>query len=209
MRHPVRADAGELAMNFRWLWLDYIPSELGLTAAQRRQVRRRARLHHAPQRISIAMLGLAVAISSAVIFNFTTAKIIGRAFVPPLSHVLEILVSVATGVLFWIVAAGSQRHTGHRAVREALLDMGYRLCRHCGYWLRSCDQAATCPECGETNFDRARKLNIRDLGEPEIVTTMQQLGYHVCFNCGLLVMEVSGDAPMCPDCGSEMRKSQT
>lgn len=193
-------------MNLRWLWLNYIPPELGLTRAQRRQVNRRARLYHAPRRLTIALLGCAAALS--FLFMFPVVKIIGRAFAPPFSHLVELVVTVGTGILYWSLIAGAQRHTGGIAVREALLDMGYRLCRRCGYWLRSSDHAATCTECGETNFDRARKLNIRDLGELEIVTTMQQLGYQVCFDCGLLVLELpNGDRPMCPDCGSEMRKS--
>src|SRR5438876_4910944 len=47
MRHTARADeaiaAVQSSMNLRWLWSDYGPPELGLTAGQRRQVRKRAR----------------------------------------------------------------------------------------------------------------------------------------------------------------------
>lgn len=184
-------------MNVRWLWLDHIPPELGLTKAQKRQVTKR--VAESPTltgwRAAVLVVMMAVMVAAFALFRLTLSATVVPGFVNAASFL--------SAPLLWISIALLRRFESRPHVRQALLELGYRTCRKCGYWLHGvADEAAKCPECGEMNLDRARKLNMRDLGELEIVTTMQQLGYEVCFHCGLLTLGATENSPKCPECGA-------
>jgi RNA polymerase subunit RPABC4/transcription elongation factor Spt4 len=184
-------------MNLRWLWFDDIPPELNLTKKQRRLLRKRIRLHYSPARSRIFVTFLIVGAGYFGARLFVDYMIIPL-LSPKVASVFETVEILLLPWAMWIVVAIMLRKPAAVAARAALVDIGYRLCRRCGYWLRAHDCAATCPECGERNYDRPRKLNMRDLGDPEIVTTIQQLGYRVCLHCGLLTFDGNDS---CPECG--------
>jgi len=144
-------------MNLRWLWLDHFPPELDLTAEQRKEANRRARLIGAAhpklggarKRAAQMVIGWSIALS--IVF---TAWVLRSQWMPwkPTSRTVNILLSVFSPILFnalvWGVIAMSVNRAAAPFVRAALSTMEFPTCVTCGYLLKGRPPGEPCPECG-------------------------------------------------------------
>src|SRR5262249_44283308 len=112
-----------------------IPPGLGLTAAQRREVRSRARFHRRQESRfrPIMFVFLAVYVSMYV----------------GLWRILDFSALLVVLAFMWVVIAWIQRRSYSHCIQRALLEMDLSRCLQCGYLLRGLEQDhARCPECG-------------------------------------------------------------
>lgn len=138
-------------MNTRWLWLDHIPADLGLSWAERRAVRHMAaelheRLQIFPSRFklifSIVVLAFLCAIAGILIFATDKAP----------AAIVAITLAAVVGVttyLRWRVRG--------RYIRLALRAIGHEVCVDCSYVLRGLGDIPTCPECGSLRVLMVRR----------------------------------------------------
>lgn len=137
-------------MKFGWLLFHYVPPDLKLSRAQRREARRRARnLFRSTPRTFLTSFGIAIMLGVvwagvSAFFTYLDPLVL-RGYYP-----LLVIGAWASSVVFaWIALALAGRMMYSRAHREALREMGYDVCALCGYWLRGLPpDASRCPECG-------------------------------------------------------------
>ncbi|UCD76602.1 MAG: hypothetical protein JSV91_06690 [Phycisphaerales bacterium] len=137
-------------MSWRWLILDYIPPELGLTSGQRKQARRRMyRLRH---RVPVVnwVLYLFGPVAGIVGCHFIYRWLAAALVVMDLPEGWAKCSAAALALLGFTIGYAlllAALYVG--PMRRALREMGYEVCVRCGYWLRGLGDADDrCPECG-------------------------------------------------------------
>ncbi len=150
MRDEAGADGqplvGHLAVKWRWLLFDYVDPQLSLTREERGQVRQRAwkgtQLTSArPRWVDVVGAMIPAPVMLLVLLPaFLSARF------PPWSIFPTLFVQVTVS---WILTALLGRLSWKPRVNAALRELGYDVCRRCGYWLRGLsDTVDRCPECG-------------------------------------------------------------
>ncbi len=150
MRDEAGADgqplAGDLAVKWRWLLFDYVDPQLSLTREERGQVRQRAwkgtQLTSArPRWVDVVGAMIPAPVMLLVLLPaFLSARF------PPWSIFPTLFVQVTVS---WILTALLGRLSWKPRVNAALRELGYDVCRRCGYWLRGLSETVErCPECG-------------------------------------------------------------
>jgi len=134
-------------MNLRWLWYDYISSEINLAPIQRSYIRSRCR-ELAPYTWRQSLIYLAVLVA-VVLAALELHQLLSNAF-PRLARMpLDIACQLLIAVIGWTSIAWVRRSSAapanYRAMREVRID----ICPRCGYWLKALsDRIRQCPECG-------------------------------------------------------------
>ncbi len=158
-------------MKWRWLLFDYVDPQLSLTREERRRVRRRAwkdrNVRVVPPVIPgqsslltrltgtggrpvrwVDVVGLmipAAAMLLVLLPMFLFARLLSWSIFPML---------VVQATVSWILFALLGRIAWKPRVNGALRELGYDVCRRCGYWLRGLsDTVERCPECGHHRED--------------------------------------------------------
>ena len=151
-------------MKWRWLFFDYVDRELNLSREERRRVRRLAWKARDLRELQAPRLG-----RSSVLMRLTGGRPfrwvdLMIALVPPTAMLLVLLpvffsmhftvwslipTLVVQMTVTWILIALLGRISWKPRVNSALRQLGYDVCRRCGYWLRGLSDAEDCcPECG-------------------------------------------------------------
>ncbi|MCI0348160.1 MAG: hypothetical protein L0Z53_01935 [Acidobacteriales bacterium] len=126
-------------MNLRWLWFDYIDSEIDLTPQQRQEVKRRAMERCQTARPTASMQRWII----GFVLFMGAIQLLGA----PLFVLLPLTVG-AVGVVF-VGVAYTWRGLYAPATWSALREIGFDVCPSCGYWLRGLSHdVEECPECG-------------------------------------------------------------
>lgn len=138
-------------MNTRWLWLDHIPADLGLTRAERRAVRHlanelRERLQVFPSRFTL--------IFTIVVFAFLCA--IAGVLIFATDKALAVVVALALITVVGVTTYIRWRARG-RYIRLALRAIGHEVCVDCSYVLHGLGDIPTCPECGSLRVLMVRR----------------------------------------------------
>lgn len=139
-------------MRWRWLILDYVDPQLGLTRSERSSIRRAAmKLSRIPRR------DLPPAARPSLIASALTAGIPGSAMLVTIAPMLSGQVSHWFLVGFlpvqvavtWLACAFAGRWSWRPLVIHALRLRGHDVCLGCSYSLRGLtDDTRACPECG-------------------------------------------------------------
>ncbi len=134
-------------MKWRWLLFDYVDPQMSLNREDRRRVRRRAwkarnvRVKLRWVDLASGMIGPAMMVV-VLLPMFLLARFTWWWIFPTL--LVQLSVS-------WILIALLGRIQWKPRVNNALRELGYEVCRRCGYWLRDLsDTVQRCPECGHT-----------------------------------------------------------
>lgn len=151
-------------MKWRWLLFDYVDPQLSLTREERRRVRRQAWKAR-----NVRVLGPAIPGRSSLLTRLTGGRPVRwvdvvSALIPPAVMLLVLLPTFLSArlprwsifpMLFvqatvsWILMALLGRLSWKPRVNAALRELGYDVCRRCGYWLRGLSETVErCPECG-------------------------------------------------------------
>ena len=146
-KEPTAKPSSEIrTVKWRWLLFDYVDPQLSLTREERRRVRRRAwegtRLTGArPRWVDVVSALIPPAVMVLVLLpTFLSARL------PPWSIFPTLFVQVTVS---WILMALLGRLSWKPRVNAAIGELGYDVCRRCGYWLRGLsDTVERCPECG-------------------------------------------------------------
>jgi hypothetical protein len=148
-------------MNLRWLWLDHIDPALGLTSAQRRDVRRRAfdvsqrtpalliqrrrRVDYAwgstppPQMTTEPHPGWVIFLINILL---CIMLIVANPAIRPFAPLLVLVIA-------WVPYAWLRHQRFKPWINTALRELGHDVCLRCGYLLRKLpDNVDRCPECG-------------------------------------------------------------
>jgi len=184
-------------MRIRWLWFDYIPPELALTPAQRREARKRARhivrWHGAPMMTVLLCVTLFILVGGIVIWQL---------LLPPGSSAAGIAAAALLGFFtahWWCLALLSRKHFAP-AMHRALSEMGYEVCWKCGYLLIGLDtDQPRCPECGAQQSERREPIPWNDASRRAIA----ECGYHACTECGAVFKD---SEQACPECGKAITR---
>jgi hypothetical protein len=136
-------------VNWRWLILDYVPPELALTHAQRREATRRMytiRWRFPAFRwvlVLLTIIGVAIpGIGGRMLGEFLFRVGLPEFWAGALGVGPALLLHVGLMLLIFSLVYV-------RPMRRALREMGYDVCVRCGYWLRGLDNTVVqCPECG-------------------------------------------------------------
>ena len=147
-------------MKWRWLVFDYVDPQLNLSRAERRRVRRivwnarnmpelhslqRSRLWFTKE-TSFRWNDLMIALIPAAVSMVVILPLFFWKPGPGWSIVPAILLQITAS---WILLALVGRFNWKPRVYIALRQLGYDVCRRCGYWLRGLSDAEDrCPECG-------------------------------------------------------------
>ena len=141
-------------MKWRWLFFDYVDPQLNLSREQRRVVRRlvwkardlRQTPAHAWGRRFRWIELLTPLIPPAVMAVVAVTMLFSTFFT---GWPILLLIAVQMTVT-WILFALVGRISWKPRVHSALGELGYDVCRRCGYWLRGLTDAEhRCPECGQ------------------------------------------------------------
>lgn len=155
--------AGDAPVKWRWLLFDYVDPQLSLTREERRRVRRRA--WKAQRRVvppaipgrsslltrlaggrAVGWVDLVSALIPAAVMLLVLLPTFLAARLPPWSIFPTLFVQVTVS---WILMALLGRLSWKPRVNAALRELGYDVCRRCGYWLRGLSETVErCPECG-------------------------------------------------------------
>ncbi len=168
-KEPTAKPSPEIpTVKWRWLLFDYVDPQLSLTREERRRVRRRA--WKAQRRV----VPPAIPGRSSLLRRLTGGRAVGwvdlvSALIPAAVMLLVLLPTFLSArlprwsifpTLFvqvtvsWILMALLGRLSWKPRVNTALRDLGYNVCRRCGYWLRGLsDTVERCPECGHDRED--------------------------------------------------------
>ena len=153
-------------MKWRWLVFDYVDPQLNLSRAERRRVRRivwnarnmpelhslqRSRLWFTKE-TSFRWNDLMIALIPAAVSMVVILPLFFWKPGPGWSIVPAILLQITAS---WILLALVGRFNWKPRVYIALRQLGYDVCRRCGYWLRGLSDAKDrCPECGQPRQER-------------------------------------------------------
>lgn len=136
-------------MNLRWLWLDYVDPQLGLSRSQRSRIFSRAHPMSPMKKPAVArawwmpLLGvLSSVLSFGPLFVWVS---IGK----PTGIIELTILALLVFVVPWVATAWIGRYTWRPNVAAALRAEGFNVCAKCGYWLRGLGaEVKQCPECG-------------------------------------------------------------
>lgn len=149
-------------MNWRWLFLDFVPPEIPLSTRERREVRRRAQkllkemaARHpfnpfVVLRSWLPLIAVLLAILSPTVLLFAQHWVNMAVFNDPTPSMSVMLAEFAfMAVLMWVISSFVGALLWRPHVLEAVREQGFELCPKCGYWLRDLpDETTKCPECG-------------------------------------------------------------
>ena len=158
-------------MKWRWLVFDYVDPQLNLSRAERRRVRRIVwNARNMPELRSLQP-GRRLWFTKGTTFRWADLMI---ALIPAAVSMVIILPlffwkpgpgwSIFPTILLqmtasWILLALVGRFGWKPRVHIALGQLGYDVCRRCGYWLRGLSDAEDrCPECGHARQEVSTRL---------------------------------------------------
>ena len=169
-------------MNWRWLFINFIPPEFNLTRAQRRHVR--SCTLQLPRAGLIFFSCLLFSFVPGIALFYAILLLIAHSSLPPLFILLASAVQIAA-YFFWIgLMAAFYRPLVLRALELYLSD----LCGKCGYDMTGLDETIlSCPECGQA----------RRIVPPDAQCS-------ICNSCSCDLTGLPDEIRLCPECGDEI-----
>ena len=177
-------------MKWRWLFFDYVDPQLNLSREERRRVRRLAWKTRNLREVPAPRLGRRsllmrltggrpfrwVDLMSALVPSTAMLLVLLPRFLPMHFTVSIIPTLVVQMTVTWILIALLGRISWKPKVNSALRQLGYDVCRRCGYWLRGLSDAVDrCPECAVT-LGKSSPCRLPDSGSslPSCCSTRRQ-----------------------------------